>query len=58
MKSAQLQQLMDMSSAADLNRTELLQFVYMNVLKAANGAEMYLNYKKVPLFMEGAPSST
>ena len=58
MKSAQLQQLMDMSSAADLNRTELLQFVYMNVLKAANGAELYLDYKKVPLFMEGAPSST
>ena len=51
-KDAQLRQLIDLKDAISMNRTQMLQFLYMNILKKSNGANFFLDYKKIPLFME------
>ena len=51
-KDAQLRQLIDLKDAISMNRTQMLQFLYMNILKKSNGANFFLYYKKIPLFME------
>ena len=51
-KDAQLRQLIDLRDAISMNRTQMLQFLYMNILKKSNGANFFLDYKKIPLFME------
>ena len=50
-KNAQLMQLLDLKMAIGMNRTQMLQYIYMNILKFSN-AHFFLDYKKVPLFME------
>ena len=52
MKGAQLQQFADLTAAINMSQAELLQYVYMNVLKESKQSEMFLDYKKVPLFLE------
>ena len=52
LKGAQLQQFTDLTAAINMSQAELLQYVYMNVLKDSKQSEMYLDYKKVPLFLE------
>ena len=51
-KDAQLRQLIDLKDAISMNRTQMLQFLYMSILKKSNGANFFLDYKKIPLFME------
>ena len=52
LKGAQLQQFTDLTAAINMTQAELLQYVYMNVLKESKHSEMFLDYKKVPLFLE------
>ena len=51
-KDAQLRQLIDLKDAISMNRTQMLQFLSMNILKKSNEANFFLDYKKIPLFME------
>eukprot|EP00943_MAST-04B_sp_MAST-4B-sp1_P008468 g8468.t1 len=51
-KNAQLRQLLDLKDAISMNRSQMLQYIYMNILKKSHKADFFLDYKKVPFFME------
>ena len=54
-KEAKLQQFQDIKQAfgGSMTQEQILQYTWLQVLKTANDVNIYLDYKKPPLFIEG-----
>ena len=54
-KDAKLQQFQDIKQAfgGSMTQEQILQYTWLQVLKTANDVNIYIDYKKTPLFIEG-----
>ena len=54
-KEAKLQQFQDIKQAfgGSMTQEQILQYTWLQVLKTANDVNIYIDYKKTPLFIEG-----
>lgn len=53
-RDAQKQQYVDLVNVANMTKEDVLRYAWLDTLKAYQNSKFFIDYKKVPLFLEGS----
>mmetsp|Transcript_149594 Transcript_149594/g.363353 ORF Transcript_149594/g.363353 Transcript_149594/m.363353 type:complete len:142 (-) Transcript_149594:48-473(-) len=52
LKAAEQQRFQDLKDSASMSSEDMLRYVWLDNLKSLDGTKMFIDYKKVPMFLE------